>query len=254
MFADSVQVQRDIAWIQQSTDIIVQDAASVVPPAFWSSISFQQFPAYEGGQRIGFYYQWLIKQCLHHNDTYRLVAEELQVEREKRTLGAVDFVVASPNGELEHWEVAIKFYLAFDGEWRGPNAKDTLAKKHKKMADQQLMLTDTEEYKTQFSQYPIAKRRLLVQGRLYTNPFLPLSDLPSPPDVQEQSVNGFWCWPSQLPGDVTFFELTRAQWMEAPALEDLPVYSLPETVTRATHLIDENRHRWFVVPDNWPSL
>ncbi|WP_325892124.1 DUF1853 family protein [Grimontia sp. NTOU-MAR1] len=254
MFADSTQVQKDIAWIQQSSDIINQKSSSVVPLTFWTSFSFERYPAYEGGHRIGFYYQWLINQCLQQSETYHLIAEELQVEKDKRTLGAIDFVVENPEGKLEHWEVAIKFYLAFEGEWRGPNAKDTLAKKYQKMTDQQLMLSDTEEYQSQYSQYPIEKRRLLVQGRLYTNPFLSLGDLPSPPDVQEQSVNGFWCWPYQLPKDVKFFELTRAQWMEAPSLEDLPVYSLPETVTRATHLIDENRHRWFVVPDNWPSL
>ncbi|GAL05455.1 hypothetical protein JCM19237_545 [Photobacterium aphoticum] len=36
-------------------------------------------------------------------------------------------------GELEHWEVAIKFYLAWEQQWPGPNAKDNLDKKAQRM-------------------------------------------------------------------------------------------------------------------------
>lgn len=253
MFANNAQVARDMAWIKTSTDIISQKQVFTVPSGFWSSLPFDSFPCYEGSQRIGFYYQWLVKQCLTQSSSYQLLAEELQVERDKRTLGAVDFVVKNPCGDLEHWEVAIKFYLGFEGEWRGPNAKDTLAKKYHKMSTHQLMLSSTAEYQHQFPQFPVAKRRLLLQGRLYTNPFLPNTAIPTHLNVNTARMTGFWCWPHQLPKDRRFFALGRDQWITCPSVGTLPTFTLQDDLTRATHLVDEHNKRWFVVPESWPS-
>ncbi|WP_226926530.1 DUF1853 family protein [Grimontia hollisae] len=253
MFANNAQVARDVAWIQTTSDILSQKQVFTVSSDFWSSLSFDSFPCYEGSHRIGFYYQWLIKQCLKQSIRYQLLAEELQVERERQTLGAIDFVVENACGEIEHWEVAIKFYLSVEGEWRGPNAKDTLAKKYHKMSSHQLMLSSTAEYRRQYPQFPITKRRLLLQGRLYINPFLSNAGMPTPQNLNTARMTGNWCWPHQLPEDKDFYVLGRNQWITSPCIETLPVFTLSDTLTRAVHLIDESNKRWFVVPESWPS-
>ena len=125
---------------------------------------------YQGGRRLGFFYQWLWQQLITHHPCYELLAEEIQLSVDKRTLGAVDFLVKNlKTGEVEHWEVAIKFYLAFEDRWPGPNARDDLDKKANKMLSHQLMLSDhpafLDQYQTQFGQ--ISQRRLIMQGRLF---------------------------------------------------------------------------------------
>ncbi|WP_028024977.1 DUF1853 family protein [Enterovibrio calviensis] len=251
MFADEAQVARDIEWISRAPTI-VQPPSHVFDEGFWSCVAPTISPGYTGGHRIGFYYQWLVRQCIESHPKYQLVTEEIQVAKDGRTLGAVDFVVKNPAGELEHWEVAIKFYLAFDTDWHGPNAKDTLAKKYEKMVHQQLLLSESEAYQTQYPEFPIKHRKLLMQGRLYTNPFIPEPKIQFP-SVTPESVSGNWCWPSQLPLTQQFYHLKRHQWLEAPRLEELEPFSLELPLTRAQHIIDEDGVRWFVVPESWPN-
>ncbi len=157
MFADSLQVKRDIQWILGEPNLLELPPIHKIPDDFWTSISFNSYPEYEGSERIGFYYQWLIRLCIEHSKSYQLVAEEIQVFQDGRTLGAIDFIVRNPAGELEHWEVAVKFYLAYDAQWYGPNAKDSLAKKYHKMCSHQLAITRTEASKsnTRISKLPI---------------------------------------------------------------------------------------------------
>ncbi|MDD1792945.1 DUF1853 family protein [Enterovibrio sp. ZSDZ42] len=251
MFADEAQVTRDIEWIS-SAPPIVQMSSHSFDDDFWSGLVPAIWPGYTGGHRIGFYYQWLVCQCIESHPKYQLVTEEIQVTKDGRTLGAIDFVVKNPAGELEHWEVAIKFYLAFGTDWHGPNAKDTLAKKYEKMAHQQLQLSESEAYQTQYPELPIKHRKLLMQGRLYTNPFILEPEIPFP-SVTAESVSGYWCWPSQLPEDLRFYHLQRHQWLEAPRFDELEPFALELPLVRAQHIIDENGKRWFVVPESWPN-
>ncbi|WP_407330868.1 DUF1853 family protein [Enterovibrio sp. 27052020O] len=252
MFADKAQVTRDMEWIVSTQTIVQLPDIYQFDQQFWQGVPKENWPGYDGGQRIGFYYQWLIKQCINSHPSYQLVAEEIQVNKDGRTLGAVDFIVENPQGELEHWEVAVKFYLAFHSDWHGPNAKDTLAKKYQKMTKQQLLLSDTKEYLTQFPQYPISHRKLLMQGRLYTNPFLPQHQVATP-SVTQNAVCGYWCWPHQIPKDKDFHQLHRHQWMQVPSLSELTPFVLETPLTRAQHVIDEEGIHWFIVPESWPA-
>ncbi|MEZ8143965.1 DUF1853 family protein [Enterovibrio sp. FF113] len=252
MFADKAQVARDMDWIANTQTIVQLPSRYQFDHQFWQGVPKMNWPGYEGGQRIGFYYQWLVKQCIHSHPSYQLVTEEIQVMTDGRTLGAVDFIVENPQGQLEHWEVAVKFYLAFNTDWHGPNGKDTLAKKYQKMTTQQLLLSNTEEFLSQFPQYPISQRKLLMPGRLYTNPFLPKHKVTTP-SVTSDAVCGHWCWPSQLPSDRRFYHLHRHQWMEAPSVHELDEFTLKLPLLRAQHVIDEQGVRWFVVPETWPE-
>ncbi|MDD1784408.1 DUF1853 family protein [Enterovibrio sp. ZSDZ35] len=253
MFADKNQVQRDLAWIRDASSVVALEPSLCVPHDFWSHLPDISPTPYHGGHRIGFYYQWLIQQCLSASKDHQIVAEEIQVEDEGRTIGAVDFVVKNGSNDLEHWEVAIKFYLAFGDDWHGPNAKDTLSKKLAKMLNQQLALTTTEAYQRTYPDLPITKRKLLMQGRLFINPFMPYRDYPIAVKINPDVVSGYWCWPHQVPEGKQFYQLARHQWMCAPDTSELPLYSLDTDLRRAVHLIDENRKHWFIVPEGWPN-
>ncbi|MCZ8486112.1 DUF1853 family protein [Vibrio lentus] len=46
------------------------------------------------------------------SDNYAIKYDEIQINVEGRTLGAIDFILEEESSQkLQHWEVAIKFYL-----------------------------------------------------------------------------------------------------------------------------------------------
>jgi len=75
--------------------------------------------------------------ALTAND-YTILAKNLQIIAEKKTLGELDFIVEAPANEFIHIEMVYKFYL-YDpdrkGSWIeklvGPNLKDHLSFKVK---------------------------------------------------------------------------------------------------------------------------
>lgn len=111
--------------------------------------------------RLGVYFESLLAFWLNDNayqQRYRCVAHNLAVhDTNKQTLGEFDFIVANSttNNTLEHWEVAVKFYLGVpqvDGSnhWVGPNKNDTLERK----------LTHLVEHQLRLSEHPAAQRLL----------------------------------------------------------------------------------------------
>ncbi len=86
---------------------------------------------------------------LRHDPSYELLAENLQVREGGHTHGAFDFLVRSSGGEVEHWEVALKYYMKRYDEtdwsaWVGPNKVDRLDKKLSRMRDHQLPLSSSK--------------------------------------------------------------------------------------------------------------
>ena len=100
-----------------------------------------------GQHRLGLYFERLIGFWIEHGSPYRLLAKNLQIHDEGRTVGEFDFLVDGDNGP-EHWEVAVKFYLGVGTglhwhHWLGPNQRDRLSKKLNHMLDHQANLSRT---------------------------------------------------------------------------------------------------------------
>lgn len=85
------------------------------------------------------------------NPLYRLVGHNLAVRSNNRTLGELDFLVEErQSGELQHWEVAVKFYLGVapggdHAHWIGPGLKDRLDLKVDRLTGHQLALSRRPE-------------------------------------------------------------------------------------------------------------
>ncbi|QUJ66540.1 DUF1853 family protein [Photobacterium sp. GJ3] len=220
--------------------------------AFRKNAIIPSAATYKGNQRLGFYYQWLWQQLIEHHPDYELVGEELQLQEGKRTLGAIDFLVYNKiEAQLEHWEVAIKFYLAHQHRWLGPNSADNLDNKIKKMVEHQLEMANHPAYQAQYAAdlgQPVCQR-LIVQGRLFEHFHQEEtgSDLPINPAVQ----SGRWCFQSQATGN-QLRALTKREWLTPPAFSSSHQALLPDEITVPTQGIDENQQIWFIVPDHWP--
>ena len=105
---------------------------------------------------------WLADSQYHH---YQLLEHSLQIISGKNTLGELDFVLLNTKTqEIEHWEVALKYYLAETdlklAHWYGLNRSDTLARKLNHFTQKQFQFE-------QAKQYNIQKRFAVIKGQLY---------------------------------------------------------------------------------------
>ncbi len=253
LFANREQIQADIKWLQRQFPLLSSEQFSLVPHGLFSAVSVSASKPYAGPRRIGFYYQWLLTELIHHHPHLRLEAEEIQVNEAGKTRGVIDFLIEY-QGQLEHWEVAVKFYLAHQNRWLGPNAKDALDIKVARMIDHQLALSSHPSFCQQFPHWRPTQKRLMVQGRLYRH-YSQDTDLPDWPPVNAASVGGWWCWPDELPTDREFAMLARDQWLSLPEFGELPpiVPGSLGNIDRTCHLLDNTQTPWFVVPNTWPN-
>lgn len=157
------------------------------------------------------------------------------------------------SNQIEHWEVAIKFYLLYNGIWYGPNAHDQLHAKLDRMLTHQLKMSDRPEFQKIIPLNDAPQERLLMQGRLYINPFTPE---PTPSEclgyeLNPSQISGYWCYQSQweLIGK-PLYHLHKPCW--AIGTDDLS-QPIEKPSDRFVHAQTEDGQFWFVVPDSWPG-
>lgn len=124
--------------------------------------------------RLGLHFEALIRHWLAMSSQYTLVKHNWQVIANKRTIGEFDLIVRDQlTGELEHWELAIKFYLGTGDlswpNWYGPNPSDRLDLKTNRLVTHQLTLSTQPEPSAllEAEQLSIKRVRCFMKGRLY---------------------------------------------------------------------------------------
>ncbi len=198
---------------------------------------------------IGKRFESLIEFALEQNDEISLIASNLQVSENKKTLGEFDFIYFDKTTrEYVHLEVAGKFYL-----WNGknaafrnfvsPNSSDNLEKKLRQIFSKQIRLAQTEAGKRALENLGIGKVRARVCLKGYV--FYPLGVSPS--DVfPENHSRGVWTTKENLSEtEGEFFKiLERRNWIS-------PAYAVSDYIGR-DELIAEVE-RYFRVSD-YPLL
>jgi uncharacterized protein len=219
--------------------------------------SIPSYEAYNGNQRLGFYYQWLWLKIINAHSNYELIAEEIQLQWDNKTVGAIDFLVKNKkSNELEHWEVAIKFYLEHQGNWIGPNAKDQLDRKINRMSCHQLELSHHNAYRTQYNSIygQPAVKRLIMQGRRF-NHDAARNHQPSI-EINPNSLTGKWCFQAEAKvmssNGIQLRELIKQHWISPPAYEELTAILNTASLVRPTQAISPDNQVWFIVPNEWP--
>jgi hypothetical protein len=243
-------------WIETSKGLLSGDnrIAKIFPLFDGARTNVSNY--YDGNPRLGFLYQELCRRLFDQHPHYRMIAEEVQLQQDKRTIGAIDFLLENTQeNRVEHWEVAIKFYLLKQGIWYGPNAKDRLDIKLSRMLEHQLTMTDTQTFQNAFPELGKITKHLLMQGRLYINPFecedVPINCLGLP--IEQQNINGFWCYQNQFE-QITepLYVLNKSYW--ATGLQNFgdmaPITKLPK---HFIHCQAQSGYFWFVVPNDWPN-
>ncbi len=233
------------------------------------------------GRQVGLFFEELMAFWLEHQSPYKLMARNLQIVEQGRTLGAFDFVVQTPEIQFEHWEMTVKFYLqrsssvAWDA-WVGPNGRDRLDIKLAHMADHQLPLSMTNAGRQALRGLGIEEdiyRRAVVKGIFFS---VWESEPRFPKDANANNDHGVWIRQSdvkrfaQQHASSFFVNRQKPDWL-APlhvSFEDaaaagtwanhLMEVQLPGgvMVSRLEPISSGNlveHQRIFVVRDDWPA-
>jgi uncharacterized protein len=131
------------------------------------STELEDFLSHLKSTRLGLRFEmliwfWLLDNKYHH---YELLEHSLQIIDGPLTVGELDFVLLNTQtNEIEHWEVALKYYLAEEDYslpfWYGLNREDTLARKLNHFTQKQFQFSEVKNYK-------IERKFAVIKGQLY---------------------------------------------------------------------------------------
>ena len=255
---------------------------------------FIEFLSQRRSSKLGYYFENLVAWWLMQKIAEGYFESHVKVSAGKRDIGEFDFLFRS-NQKYEHWETAVKFYLYTRDEqgvvtWYGPNAKDTLYKKLKRMLDHQIPLSGRPEASSVLASRGIDAVRsgIFMKGYL----FYPLgSDVGDTVlqvagcGISQAHLKGWWSSIDSL-GDHLLVKVAseKLRWRVLPRLEWLAprIYTVDEPVKEllvAGQMADllknlffqssesrliagyslngagqwQEKSRGFVVGKNWPS-
>ncbi len=244
------RVVRDLAWCLISKDLLSDTASQTALVdshilSWLHSIDRKPDPLYEfietmHSPRLGIYFEYLLKFYFTHHHRFELITHNLQLSRNKQTLGEFDFIVFD-NTLNQHWhiEAAVKWYLyrnycLIDGpqldsktaqwcQWIGPNDNDSLSKKMVSLLTKQLTLSKQVEALNYFESIGIknVSPYLWLKGYLYGH-----GEDPKHPD-------NFWFSDSKIPAleQEQFIILPKLFWLSPLYHDDyqsLKIYSKAE--------------------------
>ncbi|MBA6411976.1 DUF1853 family protein [Parahaliea sp. F7430] len=297
------QAVRDLAWACFSPPIVLNQrptAASreVVNTQFQLSaerLSWLQaldkqpdellaFLAAAPSRRLGLYFERLWHFFLGQDPLIDLVANNLPVYNEKRTIGEFDCLYyCHQRRQHVHLELAVKFYLSYGSlapnkttshsyQWLGPNNRDRLDIKTERLMQHQIRLSERPQAKALLRELGIDSllREVDIKGYLFQSASSPL---PPPEDFnpQRQLCRWYRCCdlPTALDANTLYIELERLRWL-SPAVAQATDTKLSRKAlvdTLQAHFSEQQRprliaeldpegreqRRFFVVNADWPN-
>lgn len=148
------------------------------------------------GKRMESFFSYQIKS----SSDYNLIVENLQISHNKITIGEIDFIIEDKSeNDVIHIEMVYKFYVydpSFNNEkerWIGPNRKDNLLRKIKKLKEDQFPLIYKEATKQVLSSlkidYSILKQNVCFKANLFVPREMKDKNFPL---VNNSCICGYW--------------------------------------------------------------
>lgn len=191
--------------------------------------------------KLGLYHEKLWQLLLSSAPGTRLLANNLPIIENRRTLGELDLLYSCRDSGLPiHLELTAKYFLGLPegpgaaddhARWVGPGCRDSLAMKSTHLTQHQLPIAHTPQAQVVLSDYlgmcPPGRlsQRLATPGVL----FYPLTGkLPAPREANPQHGKGTWlhwrkwrefieCFPAGMRGDW----LSKPYWLAPPPSHQL---------------------------------
>lgn len=179
-----------------------------------------QFLAQLKSTRLGLRFEYLmwfwLQDSLFHD--FELIGHSIQIIDAKNTLGELDFLVWNKSTtQIEHWEVALKFYLA-EGlldlpQWYGLNRSDTLNRKLNHFSQKQFQFKSAQGH-------AIHRRYAVLKGQLYIPLVENMTQVPHSLPHWMNPARRMGHWGNQvLTG---YYRLERQEWICAQHVQSSP--------------------------------
>lgn len=178
--------------------------------------------------RLGHRVEHVFAQLLTHSEQYEIVAHNLQIQKEKITLGELDFILREcSTGKLLHVELSYKFYILDPSmetpiqRAMGPNRKDQFFAKMEKTRDKQLPIVFTPTGRLSLQKLHLEPEELSQQccflGQLfvpYQHEYIDFNPFP------KTAVVGYWLGLSAFSMDdfasQSYYMPSKAEWIHTP--------------------------------------
>jgi hypothetical protein len=146
-----------------------------------------------GGGRLGLYFERLWHFLLQHDPHTQLLAHNLPIRENGRTLGEFDCLYYCYQRQQPiHLELAVKFYLAVPGHdyWLGPGGRDRLDIKLEHLLQRQMKLSQVPAARTPLAALGVTTPccEALIKGYL----FAPYPGYTAPPLYHPQNQLSLW--------------------------------------------------------------
>jgi hypothetical protein len=234
--------------------------------------------------RLGLYFEQLWHFFLSADPEVELIAHNLPIRDEGRTLGEFDVIYFCQRRDTHvHLELAVKYYLGANPQteepiWLGPDRRDHLDNKLVHLLHRQIGLSDAPAASARLQELGIdsLEREISLKGYL----FQPLQDpLRSPQAYNRECVFGHWAHlglldrlTDSLQDNASashFMRLQKMQWL-SPAQTNPASILIPPTLLQtevaalfadipypvliaALDAHGSETARFFVTPDSWPE-
>jgi hypothetical protein len=149
--------------------------------------------AIDDNLRLGKYIERFVSFELQQQDDISILAENIQIQEGKHTLGELDCLLLMKNQPI-HLEIIYKFYLYDDtvGETEidhfiGPNRKDSLIEKLTKLKEKQLPLLYSETCKDYLDKFNLKAENIIQRVYFKAQLFVPFSSQ----DLELRTLNTY---------------------------------------------------------------
>ncbi len=284
------KIVRDLAWCISSPELLNETLSfgdNIMKDYFLefqekltkldkNSLELETFLSHKNTLRLGHYYEALICFWLQNSIKFDLLANNVPLRnQEKITIGEVDLIVFNKiTKDYEHWELAVKFYLAYikkgQTDYIGPNANDHFHLKLAKLKNYQCKILETVPGKKYLSELNISKikNKLLVKGLLCYHP----NDIKKPwENISVQHAQSWWIYLEEaqefLDDALSYFILDKKEWLSTPSLpkqqfnkkEFLNIIRQEFSHSQSSLFIvgykkNTLKTKGFVVHTHWPNL
>ncbi len=175
--------------------------------------------------RLGKYVERLVSFQLSQQNNISILAENIQIQKNKITLGELDCLLLRNNKPI-HLEIIYKFYLYDDSvgdseidHFIGPNRKDSLKEKLTKLQEKQLPLLYSDACKPYLEELDLKAENMTQQVCFKTQLFLPFSNK----DIELKTLNtnciaGFYMNQNELNQfkNCKFYIPNKKDWLMLP--------------------------------------
>ena len=223
--------------------------------------------------RLGVYAEEVLKWALELHPDFQVIATGKQIMEEGKTIGELDFIFEYlPNHRFYHLELAVKFYLNYNNSnllhnFIGPNARDRLSIKYKKMLQHQIKMTEQPATQSWLKEQSISSIYPLLHlpGVLFFHWQNKMHGVPTTinKDCKKAQWGYFHEWNQVAESDFTEWRiLNKLDWLSAYSHDSIRWYSAHEIkeMIQLNHfekpvmlLQRDTQERLFMVPNWWPT-